>query len=294
MGKSGWEKHKSERVERNKERSAFVHNDVLTNVQIDAHSNINSRVKTALKWSQNWELLKKIEGCRVGGLCGSLYCKRCRKRAVDNFEARLSEHCHKHFGGNNDLALSRLRYVTVLCELTSINFPAVKGAVDQSRKNLNAFKRRFSDIWLQGTFEFELVSFELSNARKKKTLLQMDSNGENVQVLVHFHALMDIKEYEEIQVKKWLSKRWKGDYRVRVQMTFADQSIDEKCYKLASYGFKDRVRFNPTFDAKDYEDGRRFKHGELADLVEIYDGGSKRGCSSLLIGIGSSQNTVSS
>jgi len=287
MKQSGWRNFKSESVARSEKRRAFITKDVLANVPVNATSYIINRVKTALSWAKNWELLKKIEDCRVGQFCGSLYCKTCRKRAVGTFETRLLSHCSQQFGGDNKLALSRLRYVTVLCELTSVDLDSAKDAVSLSRKNLNAFKRRFPAIWLQGTFEFELVSFKLSKARKKKTLTQMDTTGKDVQVLVHFHALMDIKSYEEAKVKAWLSRRWQGDHRVHVQSTHTDQSIEDKCRQLASYGFKNRVKFNPTFDAMDFENGRLFKNGELADLVAIYDGIGERGCSSLLIKMGS-------
>ena len=62
------------------------------------------------------------------------------------------------------------------------------------------------------------------------------------------------------------------------------QTFEELCWKLGSYGFKDRVQFNMTFDAQGYENGGYFRDKELAGLVMLHDRIYSNGFKNLLVG----------
>lgn len=260
--------------------------DFHSTVEIDQFGNIQKRVNDALCCCREYGLAKKIRDCDVGKLCSSVYCQSCRDRAATSLYKRFRFHFDGELDGDVAIAQRRLRYLTVLCELTTVDIDAIKVAVVQARKGLNAYKRRYSSIWVMGAFEFELVDLKFAERIKKKTLNELNETEASLQVLVHFHVLVDIKNYEESEMKIWLEKKWPGSRRVAIQETIESQPIDEKLTKIASYGFKNRVRFNNSFKTDGYADGNLFTNRQLSDLVSIYDGVGNKGYSSLLIGIG--------
>lgn len=268
---------------------------------------ITTRVIDALRSTgeiKDLSLADKIENCGRGKLCSSVYCEDCRKRAANGLNKRISDHTQDRFGDDADEARYRLRYMTVLCELTAFNVADVKQAVAHARKDFKAMKRKFPDIWMQGSFEFELIDMKLldksdagvdqnKRAIKQQTLSAMmdmsikDNRSLGQRVIVHFHVLLDLNETDEEEFKNWVSSRWNCHRnQTEVKRLQKGQSLEEMTKKVSSYGFKNRIQYNLSFATKGYKKGVWFSNENLGTLAGIYDRIGNRGYKSLLIGIG--------
>jgi len=261
---------------------------------------IATRVVEALRAAGEVEdisLADKIENCGRGQLCGSVYCVDCRNRAAAELNKRISAHSDIRFGDDADEARNHLRYMTVLCELTDLDFQEVKQAVADARINIKAMKRRFADIWTQGSFEFELIDMKLlgksGSTVKQETLAAMidmsvkESFSLGQRVIVHFHTLVDLNGTDDVEFRGWVRSRWNKHHRqTNVQRTRSNQSLENMAKKISSYGFKNRVQYNLTFDTDGYKRGVWFKNNRLGALSSIYDRIGGRGYKGLLIGLG--------
>jgi hypothetical protein len=269
------------------------------NIQI-AGREIRKRVITALYKEGDIEgliLADRIKQCGRGALCGSVYCMDCRGRAAKGLKDRLSDRILLRFGNDEASARDELRYVTVLCELTEFNLDSVKSAVTRARTDLKAMKRRFPDIWIQGSFEFELIDMKLlgqSGAMiKLETLAAMmdldvsKSKSLGHRVIVHFHVLVDLNSVRDEAFKKWVRDRWsKHNRQTDVKRIRKNQKLSDMIAKVSDYGFKNRSQYNLSFETLDFKKGKWFKDADLGRLAAIYDGIGKRGYSSLLISLG--------
>jgi len=255
------------------------------------------RVQRTLRSTGKDRLADKISNCRKGQYCGQVYCRVCRDRAARSLKSRISRHIEKRFDGDAELAREQLRHTTILCELVDFGVGSVEMSIDQARKDINALKRRFKNLWFQGSFEFELINIDKlmvwggKNEVKKKTLGTMADARVVIgnQILVHFHGLMDLNGEDEKLVKKWCRKRWNKHHRqTDLGRIWKYQPLDEMAWKVSSYCFKGRTQDNMTFVAKDFEDGEYFTYEELGGLIHLYDEiGGRNGVSGLLIGFGS-------
>jgi hypothetical protein len=236
----------------------------------------------------------KVKNCGLGRLCSSVYCTKCRTRAVRQFDKRISKHIKSRFGNDEDKAHEQIRYATVLCDLVDLNKVEVKRAVANARKDLKALRRKFPEIWMQGTFEFELMDMkylvESGASTKKGTLAAMKDTeiqkcrSLGQQVLVHFHVLMDLNEVCEKEFKKWVQNRWSCHPRqTRIQRRISGQSLKDMSDNISKYGFKNRNQYNLSFESHGYLKGKWFKDEYLGKLAMVYDCVGKRGYSSLLI-----------
>lgn len=266
-------------------REAAIKKHRLENEKYDTRHRISWHIDWAL-WAANQDALRfKIKQCRKGKFCSSVYCPTCRKRAQENLRRRIFDHCEQQFNGDEEKAQKRLRYLTVLCELCEIDQELIEQSVKNARKDLHAFKRRFRDVWAQGSFEYEVVDMNHLESAKKQTLMRMKKNKDQYQVLVHCHLLVDIGSEDDLEMKKWLKKKWKGERRTELKRTFCNQTIKDKSKKIGNYGFKNRVRFNPSFVATDFENGDTFNYYILSKLVTLYDHLGGNGFKGLLIGM---------
>jgi len=179
----------------------------------------------------------------------------------------------------------------------------VKGVLREARKDLKALKRAFPQLWYQGAFELELIDFralmncEGANQVKRQTIGEMlggwrEEWAESRRlhcytplVLIHAHFLMDLKGADRERVGEWFRGRYdKSPHQIHIKGIRSEQTLDELCWKVGSYGFKDRVQYNMTFDAQGYREGGYFSDKELARLVLLHDQLCKKGFKNLLIG----------
>lgn len=240
---------------------------------------MNTKVSTALRATGNSALANKIAGCVSRSRCSSFYCGDCRDRAAKNFVARVNRRIEDKLDGDPDLVQQRFRYVTVLHEVVPFDASSVMNSVEKCRVALNAFHRRFQDVWLQGAFEFELIDLDhLSRIKsgnglvKRQTMegmLQTLPTG--LKILVHFHAILDLVDEDEAVVKSWLKSRWSDHSKqVDVRVTEKGQPLEDKIWKMCSYCFKNRTQFNDTFVTRDFELGKDFTNEQLGKLVTLY------------------------
>jgi hypothetical protein len=252
-----------------------------------------TRIRRALVGLGNTKLANSILNCRKGRLCGQVYCSSCRDKAAQGLNDRVSKRIQKKYENDPEKYREQLRHTTILCDLVDFDLSSVKQSVSQARKDINAFKRRFKDVWFQGAFEFELIDLDKlrvwdgENQVKKETLEKMTDKGGNL-ILVHFHGMMDLNGTDEQVVKDWIGQRWNNHHRqTHIQRIWKGQSLDEMSWKVSSYCFKNRVKDNMTFIAKGFEQGDYFSNDDLSTLIKIYDGvGGGKGVSGLLIGFG--------
>jgi len=96
---------------------------------------------------------------------------------------------------------------------------------------------------------------------------------------------MNLKGAERERVREWFRSRYdKSPHQIHIKGIRSEQTLEELCWKVGSYGFKDRVQFNMTFDAQGYENGGYFRDKELARLVLLHDRLYHNGFKNLLIG----------
>lgn len=255
-----------------------------------------TRVRNALVGLGNDQLASRISNCRKGQYCGQVYCQDCRNRASKCLQERVQDYIQFSYGPDEEGAREQLRHVTILCELVNFDTESVKQSVSRARKDINAFRRRFKDIWFQGAFEFELVHMDKlmvwdgKNQVKKETLGAMNKGSGNSgdRILVHFHGLMDLNGTDYDVVKDWVRNRWNDHNRqTHMQRIYSNQSFDDMSWKVSSYCFKNRVRDNMTFIAKDFMKGGYFTNDQLSRLIKLYDDvGGQKGVSGILIGFG--------
>lgn len=245
-------------------------------------------------------LAKRIRDCHHGQECSSPYCNRCRKRMAIRLEERLTRRFEETFSGSNNLLMVRWRYATILCELVPLDDDLVLHAVRRARKVRKALRRQFPNLWLRGAFEFELVNLDTlrwyPNSEKSKTLLAMldgdDQRFRGKMVLVHFHAVVDVADHDDNEIKKWFrqGKRYgKHPRQVRIQRTRANQSASDKIHKLAWYSFKNRFKFNHSFETMGFEDEEYIGLIDMGKLIKTYHHVMKCGAKSfksILVGVG--------
>lgn len=254
------------------------------------------KVQTALEATGAIGLARKIEGCRRGALCQSIYCKFCRDRYALKMLGRLKDRFESALQRDAEELQQRGRYLTVLTAFVPFEKRAALRALDDGKGVLHLFHRSFPAVWVQGAWEFELIdcddlaAFGNFKAIKPKTLLALLDGDASAYVgrrlLVHFHAFVDVGDTDAQKIRRWWTKRFSKHHRqVEFKSTHEGQKVEKKLYKMASYGFKDRLEYNPSFATSGWEHGRKFTNNDAAKLIRLYqDVGAKR----LIISIGNS------
>lgn len=257
-------------------------------------------LRTGFNDPEAHDLADRIEGCRKGQRCSSLWCRTCRGRSAYGLTSRIRDHVESRFGNDHDAARDNLLFVTPLFDLVSVcDLPRVKQTMKKARDDFLALKRVFPELWWQGAFEFELIDFKAlmewdgANKGKRETLAALHDWDEKTNlnlcptyVLVHAHFLIDLNGTKREDVTAWLSQRYnRAPCQVHWQGIQAGQSFEDLSRKIGSYPFKDRVQFNMSFQSQDYRHGKYFDNRELGNLVLLYDQiGGKGGMKMILIG----------
>ena len=256
-------------------------------------SNHRSRAVRALHSTGHLNLSVRIANCSTSARCSSIYCGACRHRFVKQAQTRMlarAQSCGRQVD-------QRLRFLTILVDLKYPVPRDVKRAISEARQKLKALSRKHKELWMQGAFEFELMDVPSvlalnTRSRKRKTILELTGGGKlspslfGRMVLVHLHCLVDLDGTNESELKRSLKSLFPGRWMVRLQRTWSDQAIDEKCWKIASYLFKDRTRFNHSDETSGFKQGVLMNDQELSSLIALYSDCSSNGIKHLLIGMG--------
>lgn len=267
----------------------------LLRLLMPTHRLKRERVTTALHSVGNADLAHTIMNCGRGRLCGSSYCKHCRRRMWLSLHERVWERVNVRHGGDEQSANAGLRWLTILNDLTPLDERAVAKAMKEARKVLTAMRRKFPGLWMQGAFELELINLSLlrtysENTTKRDTLAAMlgDHAGTmRIAVLVHFHVIMDVSEVDEDELKSWIIKRWsQHPNQTKCQRLRTDRTFVKNIRKLTSYPFKDAMSYKLTFEGYnnvEFGDEKSFTNDELGFLVTLYDRTGGNGWTNLLI-----------
>jgi hypothetical protein len=270
---------------------------------------LESKVQAALSSIGAKTLANKIARCTRGRVCSSVYCRKCRNTAVGRFEKRLLNRLQVTLKRVNDDRrrrsslydegyLDQWMYLTVLCDVVDFKLKSVNRAVDDARSVLNRFQKKFERAWVHGAFEFELVDLDDLRAMegdasvKKQTLLAMMDNDlvrfRGKKILVHYHAVVDRTDHDVPEMRKWFSGNYdKHQRQVELKFTRSDQAASTKIWKLASYGFKNRLQYNTSFETRGYETGAFFANKDAGRLIKLYqDFNGLSSIKRLLISIG--------
>ena len=199
-------------------------------------------------------------------LCGSIFCDRCRERKKRSVFSTFLKYKNEEFGGNDDEARKRLRFVSVLHSIVSVeDYSTIDGAygsidevidaVAEMKSVLTLIKKKAQrkhgvDIWLRGGVHIELVDFDLfllADAFGKGTVKTDTINAfiskyaENTGLstqsgkyfLVHFHALADTKgladeDFRELFTERWgLTKKQVHIQRTWKKIRFKKEEVDQ-------------------------------------------------------------------
>jgi hypothetical protein len=273
---------------------------VMRAADVLSGKHLERSVRGALASIGATSLANKIANCGRAAVCSSLYCRKCRSRAASKMEQRLQGRFRTALRSNPKLLQERWRYLTVLCEVTEFKVGNVKAAVTRARTVLRALKRKFPKLWMQGAFEFELVDLDDMQSTedaefsvKKRTLLAMLDGDEakfvGKKILVHYHAVVDLGDCASGEIGDWFRKRYPSHSRqIELKETRSKQDVEDKLRKIASYGFKNRLRYNKSFITSGYETGSYFTNEDAGKLIKLYDqfiGSGTGSYKSVLIGL---------
>lgn len=254
--------------------------------QIFPYEREAKKVQKALLAAGERDLASKIARCARGKVCCSHYCRTCRAKAVVEFQKRLRARFETDVNGDPALLQQRWYYLTILCAVVEVDGASTQRAVEEAREGLYALKRKFPDLWMQGAFEFELVpiSERLNNINviskeKAETLWALlgkdraDSIGREPREMihVHLHAVVDLVQYGRNELRTWMRKKWNcHPLQVQLKATRSNQFVDEKIKKIASYGLKNRLKYNGTFSNNTWEFGQDFTYLEAGRLIKVH------------------------
>jgi hypothetical protein len=186
----------------------------------------------------------------------------------------LQDDYKKRWGNlTRDQALERLRFLTVLHSVVSLNQRDVLRAADRMESGLERIFKG-TGAKLLGAVEVEIVNIALlrkigslseDEARKLNVLETITgsradtaskiTSPQDSGVLVHFHGIVDLGNslLREDQLRKGTQKiaAWqRSPYQVEIKRLFKDRTVQQNLRDIASYitkGGNERLRYNAGF-----------------------------------------------
>jgi hypothetical protein len=178
-----------------------------------------------------------------------------------------------------DIAVDRLRYLTILHELVDLDGSAIDDSADDMRRQLT---RLFdvSKVWALGVIEIELINFDLlrrvhdqtDGGKRKLAVLErlVVTEGATDKIesassrcatgtmaLVHCHVLVDLNardvEAAEARLRHNMQmvNVWnRAPYQVELKTTFKNRTLVKNLSAIAEYGTKggnEQLRFKTGF-----------------------------------------------
>lgn len=225
------------------------------------------------------DLATLYDECCYEKRCGLVHCQACRGRWSAELLKRIATEKEARYGTGDYPARNCLRHVTVLNALVPCDVKAIKAAIEQGRKDINSFKKKFRCTGLRGAFEIELVNpvammREQTCPAKIQTLSEMTGGKfesmTEIMALVHWHAVGFFNNGLSEDHRKWMKRKYPHHRQRRFDSLYKDQSIAESFSKLSSYPFKDRVTYNLKFATDGFKNEFYIEPDPLAFLVNCY------------------------
>ena len=247
---------------------------------------IKQRAVDALKEIGNFQLAKKIDTCRKGHACQSLYCPACRKKLAKAQLDKYTRHLKLLDNPTND----NFNHISGVLGLTSFDKEEARALIVADKYNFDAARRQLNKIdhykFVEITYEVELVHIKklmksnASDKKKKQVKLLMSSRNplksETLLLYVHFHGITNLSKEEIHQVFK--QRYYVNEQPIHnhdlvtglyIQPFRSSQTLEENLKKLASYPFKNATRFKHSFEGKDIGE-EAFTPSEVGQLISIY------------------------
>lgn len=247
------------------------------------HSHHDGRVADALDGTEIGSLIKNcsyVTRKKGGQVCGSIFCDACRQKRQASMYVAYQKRVNEDLGGDEELARERLRWVTVLHSVVSVNIDTasmeyggisdVVDAVSSMRDTISkvgrtAGRKYGKAIWMRGGIHLELIDTGLFDfvglsggmTPKERTIKEfLDESGKSFggkAVLVHFHALADTAGISDEEFRNLFCEHWDITTRqVHIQRTWSvvgdeKQDLDDGLLAMSRYcynGSNARLRFN--------------------------------------------------
>lgn len=190
---------------------------------------------------------KAMRDCNedTGPACGSIFCDKCLDKRQRNMYHTYRHYYEKELGRIDILARKRLRWITVLHSLVPVKFDTIDDenksiaacvdAANEIKHHIKNLSRGKKLLWMRGAIHAELIDYSLfeyfvdtgGGTIKEKTLSAFikksgqsyDKKGlfskfitgtdsKELYFLIHFHALADIGDESDRDIRKVLTKKW--------------------------------------------------------------------------------------
>lgn len=198
-----------------------------------------TRIKEAMFFDEQGKVMRECFD-NNGPACGSIFCDKCLDKRQRNLYATYKQYYEKHLNGNEDLARERLRWITILHSLVRVKVDTMENeektvlacvdAANKVKQDIRNMARSKKVVWLRGAIHAELIDYSLyeyfvlsgGGTEKEKTLSAfIKASGESYKkeglfadsekelfVLVHFHALADIGDASDKDIRQFFTKRY--------------------------------------------------------------------------------------
>ena len=326
---SAYERHKASRHEDHRRLLLAMASETRINEEHVSGYHVRQRVQNALTHTGNSALWRKIKECSRSSRCQSLWCGHCRNSAAKAVEAQIrkrlideeamfdSASLDRSSSEFNDHMNSKHLHASGYVGVFSLDQAAVLAGLEFDRKRWKKLKERKTDraFWIAGNYEMELVNYRFlvsshnaESVKKQKQIGQLlsyshdmgwISQGDNVGVLLHWHAVTNATEDDLVDVLG--DAYWINNERlfktsapgVYVQNLHQDKLFDMNISKMASYAVKSATRYKHSFIGSDVGNELMLQ-SELAGLIYLYDQIQKRNWRALMFThtVGSGQKTV--
>lgn len=236
------------------------------------------RLKDALDHVGNSDLWSRINDCKTGSRCSSLWCSTCRNNAAKAAEDKITSYTERMKCTNDSLI-----HLTAPVGLAQVDADSVGHLLKIDGLRWKKIRKKNS-FWIEATYELELVNLQFlkrSNGSevKKQQIQQMLEHSKlksNEFLFIHWHGVSDLSTDEVSKVfeneyfvgERRLSKT--AECGLYVQKLHTEKTLSENIRKIASYPFKGPYRYKHSFKGSDFSNGEYFTNYELGRLVTLY------------------------
>ena len=246
---------------------------------------IRNRVRTALSFSGEDELLFNFENCSARKKCQSLWCESCRQDVSTQTLKRWLRHVNIDVDMNEDFL-----HITGVLGITDVDENEVQSLLDGDANSWKSIRRRIKSLdvndykFIDVCYELELINTTYlmnsnKNDFKKKQIVQLrrrDKKTKEYSVFVHWHGITNLTKVELNEV---VGKRYFIDDEpllkhnqvngLYVQSLHRKQSLEKNLWKMSSYCFKTATRFKHSYLGSDLGE-ELMTAEELSALMVLY------------------------
>lgn len=237
------------------------------------------RLKEALEAVGRLDVWLRINQCKTGTRCGSLWCPFCRNRAAKSSENKMLEYIRR-----NELTNEQLLHITGPVGLSLPNLHDLQRLIAQDALRWKRIRKKRT-FWFESSYEFELVNIQFlmrseGSELKQKQMRELQKYSQirsNVVVFAHWHGITDLSRNDIDDVfgeeyflndEKLTKTSRSGLY---VQKLHCEKELTTNIEKISSYPFKSVFRYKHSFKGSDYTNGEYLTNDELGTMISLYN-----------------------